>query len=140
MKLKINETTPPLHPRNTGKFAVFNLYTNFDNVMKNTPIKQLIKDFENLLKVYQEAYDSKANNLFLLGIHHGLCFANIRHGGKIDFYITIFRVYGYYSELLDGFELFPYPKNYKQLLPRINFLKSEIIDLKKLLKKGYTHV
>lgn len=36
--------------------------------------------------------------------------------------------------------LFPRPQTGKDLKSRIDFMESEIKDLKKLLKKGYTHV
>lgn len=103
-------------------------------------IEKLISVYERLLPIYREAYKSKS----LSGIvDSGLCFAVLATIGSEAFYEfgTVMQGDGYYKKLINrnGY-LFPKPKTYKGLKPRIDFMESEIKSLKRLIKKGYTHV
>ena len=104
-------------------------------------IKKLIKIFEKCLKNYQKGYDEKYSYKQLINnkLQRGICF-NAYWENFGNTYI-LFDNKEYYNKLTDNLGyLFPYPKNYEELLPRINWLKEEIKDLNKLLKKGYTEV
>lgn len=112
-------------------------------------ITELIKVFEKLLPIYREAYNNNASFLHLYhkNIAFGLCFAS---DWVLDINIGIvFRQKdGYYKNFLTVESycgsgnnlLFHYPKKCKDLKSRIDFMESEIKDLKRLIKKGYTHV
>jgi len=107
-------------------------------------IKDLIKVFEQLLPIYKKAYKENVTNSILncRGLEFGLCNASDRHLG-IDIYEVISRYYKNYITV-DFYNeptfLFERPKTGKGLKPRIDFMESEIKDLKRLLKKGFTHV
>lgn len=101
-------------------------------------IDELISVFERLLPIYEKAYKSKypPQKMDKLGIDLGLCFAALRIM-NVDIYQTMDE---YYSNCMKSTSLFPYPKDYKGLKTRIDFMKSEIKSLKRLQKRGYTHV
>lgn len=110
-------------------------------------IEKLIKVFEKLLPIYEEAYSKEfsEDQIRWSDLDAGLCYTSFH---KVNIGISdLFTVGGYYYNLLrskneDGkiCYLFPRPKTYKDLKPRIGFMKSEIKSLKILQKKGYTHV
>lgn len=107
-------------------------------------IERLIQIFEQLLPIYEKGYKEKYSRFFLYenNLEFGLCytvFYTQEINDKNEFF-SLFRN-GYYSsmEKTDGY-MYPKPKTWQDLKPRIDFMKSEIKDLKKLLKQGYTHV
>ena len=110
-------------------------------------IKKLIEAFELAIPTYQKAVDEKWKYDLLASnkIHWGLCYLfskslNINIG-------DIFLVY-YKNYLLPNRYLFedPHPKLStkeninKCIKPRLDFMKSEVKDLKRLLKQGYTYI
>jgi len=101
-------------------------------------IKKLIKEFEKLLPKYEMAFKNNYSYVRLTydNLHRGICFAiNIP-----DIY-GLFGTGGYYEKLKsNNLYLFPTPDEGRDLKTRIDFLKSEIINLNKLLKNGYTDV
>lgn len=103
-------------------------------------ITELISVFERLLPIYEKAYKEKWYRKQLVSNHLtiGLCNFELNTFDTGSLYRVVPR---YYKNILDedGY-LFPYPDTYKDLKPRIDFMKSEIKDLKRLIKKGYTHV
>jgi len=98
-------------------------------------IKDLIKVFEQLLPIYKKGL---LDGCIPFGLSCGICFASDRY---TNFSLYPVFIKGYYKKLVnvDGL-LFPYPLTAKDLKSRIDFMESEIKDLKRLLKKGYTHV
>ena len=106
------------------------------------PIKKLIDVFEKTIPIYQDAVNNVYSHSFIIAenINIGICsYPYLKL--KIDIYDTINRYYRNY--IFNGL-LFP---TYRQsrsieqsILPRLEFMKSEVIELKKLLKKGYTHI
>lgn len=94
-----------------------------------------------LLKAYQKAYDKKysAEEMRSNRLHYGICarMCNFDFSVKSadtfnDYYYHLFKHEGY---------LFPrVGYNYENLVPRIEFLKSEIKRLEMLKGRGYTHV
>lgn len=95
-------------------------------------ITQLIEIFERLLPIYEKGLVKEDKSL-----RYGLCGAYNDNFNDYILYVTVFTNRGYYKNYL-GFDsmLFPIGK----IQPRIDFMKSEIKNLKKLLKKGYTDV
>jgi len=110
-------------------------------------IKDLIKVFEQLLPIYKKAYKEDWVNSILLNKHlnFGICTAADENLGINIFDVMSVRT-GYYKNYIkvDFYRspcfLFPLPKTGKDLKSRIDFMESEIVDLKRLLKKGFTHV
>ena len=104
-------------------------------------ITRLIEIFEQLLLIYKKGYKEKYCFQMMVNnnIDIGMCCASYYGLGDASLYSVFCK--GYYKNLLksNGY-LFPEPKNYKDLKPRIDFMKSEIKSLKNLLKQGYTHV
>jgi len=106
-------------------------------------IKDLIKVFKQLLPIYKDAYLKK---LLPMNLSGGLCFASYYYADYIlDDVMNKYT--GYYSNLIVSKNesgmivfLFPKPESSKDLKSRIDFMESEIKDLKRLLKQGYTHV
>lgn len=102
-------------------------------------ITELISVYERLLPIYKKAYEKNLRywDLYFNHLGRGICHASLNILG-IKTFPTIKR---YYKKYLDkkGF-LFPPPKTGKDLKSRIDFMESEIKDLKRLIKKGYTHV
>lgn len=100
-------------------------------------IKKLISVFERLLPIYKEAFegDWSWDKLCKNRLNCGICMAS-------DYeLLSVFTTYdGYYYNLTRGSVLFRYPDSGKDLKSRIDFMESEIKDLKRLIKKGYTHV
>lgn len=95
-------------------------------------IKQLIEIFERLLPIYEKGLIQEDYSL-----RHGLCCAYFENFNDHILYDTVFTDTGYYKNYLNSSEsLFPNG----EIQPRIDFMKSEIKNLKKLLKEGYTHV
>lgn len=104
-------------------------------------IKKLIWVFEQLIPVYQKAVDEKWNfdRLCKEDLDIGICWASYKRL-KEGIYIHIER---YYEKYTKGGYLFKEPlrNNYKKpIRQRLDFMKSEIPQLKKLIKKGYTHI
>lgn len=97
-------------------------------------ITKLISVFERLLPLYKEALELKS--LWDTDFWAGICMAS---EDQINEYgiRSLFGERGYYRNLTgsDGY-LFPCG----DLQSRIHFMESEIKDLKRLIKKGYTHV
>lgn len=93
-----------------------------------------------LLKVYQKAYDKKYSPLELADndLHFGFC--NKMY--SFSAFKTASTFANYYKHLFkrNGYLYSPVGRDYKNLLPRIKFLKSEIKRLEKLRDKGYTHI
>lgn len=88
-------------------------------------IKKLIKIFEKCLKNYQKGYDQKyeKSDMILNHLQLGICF-HCKNKLNISLIYDLFNN-GYYIKLTfteNGY-LFPLPNNYKDLLPRINWLK-----------------
>ncbi len=107
-------------------------------------ITKLIKVYEKLLPIYKKAHeeDFSYSDLYWSFLNFGICYASDCILG-----IPISKpVNRYYSNLfikkghLKGLYLFPEPRTGKDLKTRIDFMESEIKDLKRLIKKGYTHV
>jgi len=104
-------------------------------------IKKLIEIFKKCLVNYEKGYNEKysLNQLIITRLSYGIC-KNCLHTTDEEIY-DLFNIDGYYDKYIgQKAYLFPLLKSYKGLLPRINWLKEEIKDLNKLLKKGYTHV
>lgn len=113
-------------------------------------ISKLIEIFNECIPTYQKAVDENwgYNKLVSKNMERGLClFVLVNNFGDI---YSIFdeNVDGHYHNLLNdgGSYLFPTSRHLvvdyieKCILPRLNFLKEQVIELKKLQKKGYTHV
>lgn len=110
-------------------------------------IKKLIEAFELAIPTYQQAVDEKWDyrKLAIRDMEKGLCFYMVN---QLDIYISN-AIWGYYEHFLDsrGY-LFSVSNSFQTaeenikeaILPRLNFMKSEVKDLKRLMKKGYTHV
>lgn len=112
-------------------------------------ISRVISIFEQCIPVYQKAVDNKYNYHMLRDIkmNNGICgFVAKRLGVHIceDF------IYHYKNHIAFNY-LFPTPFDlwlidYESviieicILPRLNFLKTEVKRLKKLQQKGYTHI
>lgn len=103
-------------------------------------ITKLINVFEKLLPIYQEAYDKdySLDELQSKNLNDGLCYASVMLAGTS----ISTMAYDYYRNYLNfTYEvwgakyLFPLPKTGKDLKPRIDFMKSEIKSLKRLIKK-----
>ncbi len=95
-------------------------------------ITQLIEIFEKLLPIYKRGLVKKDHSL-----RYGLCAAYNYNFNDFILYCTVFSDRGYYKNYLNSYgSLFPNG----EIQPRIDFMKSEIKNLKKLLKEGYTHV
>lgn len=104
-------------------------------------IKKLIWVFEQLIPIYQKAVDEnwgyfkiKKNNL-----SYGICWASYF---LLKEYIDA-DILRYYKNYLTNRYLFDKAKrnNYKNpIKKRLDFMKSEIPQLKKLIKQGYTHL
>lgn len=109
-------------------------------------IERLIQIFEQLLPIYEKGYKEKYNNLQITFNHlqNGMCYAAEKNKiivSWVDFYGIFCNNNAYYSNIrTDKHYLFPTPETWQDLKPRIDFMKSEIKELKRLLKKGYTHV
>jgi hypothetical protein len=103
-------------------------------------IQQLIKIFEQLLPIYKKAYeeDWDKRKLDIEEIDCGICWSADVLLKNTDVY-DVFETY-YKNIIIDGGYLYNLPSSGKDLKSRIDFMESEIIDLNKLLKKGYTHV
>lgn len=101
-------------------------------------ITKLISVYERLLPIYKKAYEENCSysELWDNYLCYGICCASWR---KLGIALNCFS--DYYWDLLsaDGY-LFPTASTGKDLKSRIDFMESEIKDLKKLIKKGYTHV
>ncbi len=106
-------------------------------------ITRLIKVYEKLLPIYKKAYEEDWDIVLLVHnrIDFGLCYASCCIYG-VDIHKTMSRwANGYYKNYINssGY-LFSLPKTGKDLKTRIDFMESEIKSLKRLIKKGYTHV
>mgnify|MGYP001434296421 CR=1 FL=1 len=94
-------------------------------------IKKLIKVFETLLPIYE--------NIPYTLIHNGLCYNAKVYCGTTDLY-DIFCRRGYYGNFVKCCCLPFYFDRTKGTPYRIEFMKNEIKELKKLLKEGYTDI
>lgn len=118
---------------------------NTDNNEDIFPIEKLIEVFEKAIPLYQKAVDEnwKITKLNEMHMNFGICNYVIRKY-KTDIYYVFDSYYKNYTSNV-GF-LFNAPYFYRKniiencIKPRLEFMKSEVIELKKLMKKGYTHV
>lgn len=107
-------------------------------------IEKLIDVFEKLLPIYERAYKEEWSYIQLMKnyLDWGICLASykiLKSNDVSNLTDTICR--GYYKNFVDeNGNLFDFPRSYKDLLIRIDFMKSEIKSLKRLQKKGFTHV
>lgn len=105
-------------------------------------IKELIKAFQIILKDYEKAYKEDYSFALLESKHlqWGICWALTEKFNE-DYYDVLDRYYKYIFTYKGGY-LCPMPISGRDIniLKRINFLKEEIKDLKRLLKEGYTEV
>lgn len=103
-------------------------------------ITKLIKAYEKLIPIYKQAYNQNLNSreLYHIGLNCGICSAYSHHFYELGMY-SVFETY--YKNIVDNDRfLYPMPQTGKDLKSRIDFMESEIKDLNKLLKRGYTHV
>lgn len=105
-------------------------------------IQKLIEIFKLLLPIYEKGYNEnyKFVNLINHHLYKGICNASYE---QLDYSLFWpFSSSGYYRNYIKKYNgyIFPKPKTGKDLKSRINFMKSEIKSLNKLLKEGYTHV
>ncbi len=106
-------------------------------------IEKLIWVFEKLIPVYQQAIRNnwRYNKLEENNLHWGLCYCSEK---RLNVIIeqSVKRYYWNYIKMHNGY-LFPIPDflKYKEALQqRLDFMKSEIPELKELIKQGYTHI
>lgn len=105
-------------------------------------ITKLISVYEKLIPKYKQMYRDydkyEQLNVWFCG---GLCLSSIIECGiKLGY---VFREDGYYGKIIDNETGYLFPPNFmgkRYIKNRLNFMESEIIDLKRLMKKGYTHV
>ena len=105
-------------------------------------IKKLIEDFELAIPTYQRCVDEKWNKEKIIkhNIHLGIC-----HYLYCIYDVNIVEsLTCYYKNYMKSYYLFKVYVQYnsiaKCIKPRLDFMKSEVKDLKRLLKQGYTHV
>ena len=111
-------------------------------------INKLITVFENLIPIYQKAVDSNATKEELknLQLHFGFC-----HLADVKLGICLYDVFEEYYQNYKKGKLYLFstvawtkldePELLKKcIIPRLNFLKEQVIELNKLKKQGYTHV
>jgi len=114
--------------------------------MKNKdmfPIETLIEVFEKAIPVYQKAVDENwsCKKLDEFDIDDGICAFS-----KLQLDIGIYDVINrYYKNYLKRGYLFPISLYVSKpitesIKPRLDFMKSEVIELRKLMGKGYTHI
>lgn len=105
-------------------------------------IKELISVFEKLLPIYKEAYLERISKeeIWRRDLCNGICWLAHQKLNNLSLE-SVFN--SYYKNLLSSIDkmfLFEKPEKWQHLKSRIDFMESEIKDLKHLLKKGYTHV
>ena len=105
-------------------------------------IEKLIWVFEQLIPIYKQAIDGKwgYGKLQEENLCCGICWASKEVLG-IDIYKTINNYYTHYLNC--RLNLFEQPNKVYIKIPlqkRLDFMKSEIPQLKKLIKLGYTHI
>ena len=123
-------------------------------------IKKVIELFEKALPVYEKALSKKTislKKLVELGIHKGICALFYWEPKPFRIALSTFSIRGYYKNYLTGnylyitpediFDRNPYStrltkkKEYHESLEfRRDFLRTEIKELNKLIKQGYTHI
>lgn len=113
-------------------------------------IERLIEIYTQLLPIYEKGYKEKHDRQEIITnkLDEGLCWA-ARKNNITTRYKELADLFdfGYYEKTTSntvfsrytGY-LFPKPETWQDLKTRIDFMKSEIKDLKRLLKQGYTHV
>ena len=107
-------------------------------------ITRLIEIFEQLLPIYEKGYKEMygRREIIISFLDEGVCWAARKNNITTRYreLADLFE-FGYYQKITSntGY-IFPKPDTWQDLKPRIDFMKSEIKDLKKLLKQGYTHV
>lgn len=108
-------------------------------------IEKLIEAFQLAIPTYQKAVDEKWDwyKISKNDMERGLCLYMQKYNKYnksikyvfAEYYINYLNKYSY---------LFPiYIRKYsisESIKPRLDFMKREVKDLKKLMKKGYTHV
>ena len=105
-------------------------------------IKKLIEAFELAIPTYQKAVDEKWDyqKITINRMEFGICcFLRTNYNIHIG---TCFNKY-YINYIYFNYIYIPFIfcKNInKSIKPRLQFMKKEVKDLKKLLKQGYTHV
>lgn len=111
-------------------------------------IEELIEAFEKAIPTYQQAVDENWDytTLRMNWMHGGICLF-CKEILEIDIYDTIETYYKNYIINEHGylFKDIQYHYSIKQnieicIKPRLDFMKKEVKELKKLLKQGYTHV
>lgn len=122
-----------------------------ENTDKNEqifPIEKLIEAFKKAIPVYKKAVDENwsYDNIFGNHLQSGICYYfykkyNLEYSVLVD---KCFRVYyKNYLKYGNGFLFIRFIDTYnieQSIKPRLDFMKKEVIELKKLMKKGYTHV
>jgi|688.fasta_scaffold2219787_1 hypothetical protein len=105
-------------------------------------IKELISAFEQVIPIYQTAVNENWDyeKLKTKSLQYGICCAVIDLL-DIDIYDVVGRYYENYKNTRNY--LFDEPSSSNPTEPlqqRLDFMKSEIPLLKKLIKQGYTHL
>jgi len=101
-------------------------------------IKKLIEIFEELLEDYEKAQGLNEKEIFYLNMGCGFCYYYRKKYNSCKLYTDIFYPYkGYYSNHLNRYGSLFEDGDIKS---RVEWLKKEIPNLKKLLKNGYTDV
>jgi hypothetical protein len=112
-------------------------------------IEKLIRIFEQCIPVYQKAVDEKwdYDQLYRNNMESGLCLfiGKGPFSRKYSIISNVFRTH--YKNLLQNDYLFIPAEKVKirkkinmSIKPRLEFLKQQVKQLKKLQKQGYTHV
>lgn len=107
-------------------------------------IEIVIKAFEDIVPFYEKAIKEKWDDdkIWKNNLESGICLA-LRTYLKYDVYsFNIFTKKGYYKNYTndDGYLFEPILRNKESLHQRLKFLKTEIKDLKRLQKLGYTDI
>lgn len=107
-------------------------------------IETLIKVFQEAIPVYQKAVNENwsYSSLSFNYLEKGICYFsgsnfNIRIVEPFKRYYANYINESYY---LFNIALCSTNEIEESIKPRLEFMKSEIIELKKLLKRGYTHI
>lgn len=110
-------------------------------------IKELIQIFNKLIPLYKRAIDNEwdYNDLSIHNLFDGICLA-AEHNLHVDLEEVM---NGYYKNYLTYNEIYLFEPvrnwnndniNLGALQSRLKFMQSEIVELNKLMRKGYTHV
>lgn len=103
-------------------------------------IEKLIEAFELAIPTYQQAVDENWNlkKLLNMKMHFGIC-----HFVDRTFNMPIYEVFDtYYKNYVDSlgflYDVTYFNSEISNINQRLNFMKNEVKDLKRLLKQGYT--